>query len=72
MTNLRFVSRAQLSRIEAAIAVYLLEKGEAPERLEALVETGLLLREDLHYPWREPYYYRRVAARDFVLLPPLR
>jgi hypothetical protein len=68
----RFVSRAQISRIEAALDVYRLEKGELPEKLDALVETGLLGREDLHYPWRDPYYYRRTAAREFILLPPLR
>lgn len=67
-----FISRAQVSRLQAAIDVYRLEKGEIPDRLEALVEAGLIGREDLRYPWREPYYYRRVAAEQFVLLPPLR
>ncbi|ADO73354.1 DUF4388 domain-containing protein [Stigmatella aurantiaca] len=67
----RFVSRAQLKRIEAAVEVFRLEKGEVPERLDALVEAGLLKPEELHYPWREPYYYRRLASREFVLLPPL-
>src|SRR6185295_3425211 len=46
----RFIGRAQMSRIQAAIEVYELEKGEAPQKLEALVETGLLGNEDLHYP----------------------
>lgn len=68
----RFVSRAQLSRIEAALDVYQLEKGELPEKLDALVDSGLLGREDLRYPWRDPYYYRRTTARQFILLPPLR
>ena len=68
----RFISRAQLSRIEAAIDVYRLERGEVPDKLDSLVEAGLLGREDLNYPWRDPYYYRRVASRDFILLPPLR
>jgi len=67
-----FISRAQVSRIRAAIDVYRLEKGQTPEQLEALVESGLLSKEDLRYPWREPYYYRRVSPAEFVLLAPLR
>jgi hypothetical protein len=65
----RFIARAQMSRIQAAIQVYELEKGEAPAKL---VDAGLLGREDLRYPWRDAYYYRRVAPREFILLPPLR
>ncbi|MFL5319594.1 MAG: DUF4388 domain-containing protein [Myxococcaceae bacterium] len=68
----RFVSKAQLARIEAALDVYKLEKGEVPEKLEALVDTGLLKGEDLRYPWRDAYYYRRTEKTQFVLLPPLR
>ncbi|HYV49549.1 MAG TPA: DUF4388 domain-containing protein [Myxococcaceae bacterium] len=68
----RFIARAQMSRIQAAIQVYELEKGEAPAKLDALVDVGLLGREDLRYPWRDAYYYRRVAPREFILLPPLR
>jgi len=68
----RFIARAQMSRIRAAILVYQLEKGEAPAKLEARVEAGLLGREDLRYPWRDAYHYRRTAPREFILLPPLR
>ncbi len=68
----RFISSAQVSRIAAALDVYRLEKGEVPNSLDALVEVGLLEREDLRYPWRDTYYYRRVTPREFVLLPPLR
>jgi hypothetical protein len=67
----RFISRAQIKRIEAALEVFRLEKGEVPEKLDALVQAGLLKPEELRYPWREQYYYRRLAAREFVLLPPL-
>jgi hypothetical protein len=67
----RFISRAQVKRIEAALEVFRLEKGELPEKLDALVEAQLLKPEELRYPWREQYYYRRLAAREFVLLPPL-
>jgi hypothetical protein len=67
----RFISRTQLKRIESALEVYRLEKGELPEELKALVGEGLLKEEELRYPWRESYYYKRLAAREFVLLPPL-
>ncbi|MBZ4420013.1 DUF4388 domain-containing protein [Myxococcus sp. RHSTA-1-4] len=68
----RHVSRAQRVRIEAALEVFRLERGELPERLDSLVQAGLLSPEELRYPWREEYYYRRLAARRFILLPPLR
>ena len=68
----RLLSRSQISRIEAALTLFQLERGELPDKLDALVESGLLGREDLRYPWRTPYYYRRIAAREFILLPPLR
>jgi Domain of unknown function (DUF4388)/Type II secretion system (T2SS), protein G len=66
------VARAQVSRLEAALDVYRLEKGEYPPSLQALVETRLVSPSDLRYPWSDPYYYRRVGAQEFILLPPLR
>jgi len=66
------VAKAQVSRLEAALDVYRLEKGEYPPSLEALVDARLVSASDLRYPWRDPYYYRRVAPQQFVLLPPLR
>ncbi len=66
------VARAQVSRLEAALDVYRLEKGEYPPSLGALVDTRLVSPSDLRYPWRDPYYYRRVAPQEFILLPPLR
>ncbi|GHG83482.1 DUF4388 domain-containing protein [Comamonas sp. JC664] len=68
----RHVSQAQRVRIEAALEVFRLERGELPERLDSLVQAGLLNPGELKYPWREEYYYRRLAARQFLLLPPLR
>jgi hypothetical protein len=68
----RVISRAQMSRIQAALSVYEVERGEMPERLEALVEAGILAETDVRYPWREKYYYRRTSGGGFVLLPPLR
>jgi len=68
----RVIARAQMARIEAALSVYRLEKGEVPDRLEALVEAGLLAQHDIRHPWRDPYFYRRTDSGGFVLLPPLR
>jgi hypothetical protein len=68
----RFISRAQQTRIEAALEVFQLERGALPETLEGLVSAGLLRPEELRYPWREQYHYRRVSDRQFILLPPLR
>jgi len=68
----RFISRQQMTRIESALALYRLEKGELPDKLDALVDAGLLGVDDLRYPWRDGYFYRRTEAGAFVLLPPLR
>lgn len=68
----RFISQAQQARIKAALEVFQVETGALPETLDGLVAAGLLQAEELRYPWREQYYYRRVSAREFILLPPLR
>jgi Domain of unknown function (DUF4388) len=66
------ITRAQVSRIAGALAVYRLERGEVPASLQTLVEQGLLSPSDVHFPWAEGYYYRRVSPQEFILLPPLR
>jgi hypothetical protein len=66
------ISRAQVSRIEGALAVYRLERGDVPTSLDALVDQGLLSSTDVQFPWAEHYYYRRVGPQEFILLPPLR
>lgn len=68
----RFASQQQLSRLEAAIDVYKLETGALPISLGELVEAGLLAADDLHFPWRDSYFYRRGEDGTYVLLPPLR
>ena len=68
----RFASQQQLSRLAAAIDVFKLEKGSLPMGLSDLVESDLLSADDLHFPWREPYFYRRGDDGTYVLLPPLR
>jgi Domain of unknown function (DUF4388) len=68
----RFIARQQMSRITAALDVFRLEKGELPSGLGDLVAAGLLSQDDLSYPWRDDYYYRRTEGGAYVLLPPLR
>jgi uncharacterized protein DUF4388 len=67
----RFFARYAAARLGGALEVYRLERGEYPERLDALVESGLVGRADLRYPEGEDYYYRRKGDGGFVLLPPL-
>ena len=66
----RLLSHDQLVRLEAALELYRTEHGEYPQTLRALVETQLVTEQDLRYPYREQYYYRR-SQQGFVLLPPL-
>jgi hypothetical protein len=68
----RLISRSQTGRIASALQVYRAERGQLPDKLEALVGLDLLGEGDLHYPWLENYYYHRISDQEFVLLPPLR
>ena len=66
----RLISRGQVARLESALELYKTEQGAYPPVLHALVERKLVTEQDLRYPWKEPYYYRR-SGQGFVLLPPL-
>ena len=66
----RVLSRDQILRLESALELYRTEHGEYPQQLSQLVEGQVLAEQDLKYPYREPYYYRR-TQQGFVLLPPL-
>lgn len=68
----RVASRTQMARLQTALRVYHVEKGSWPTSLDELVDLGLIRKDDVNYPWRDPYYYRPVEAGSFVLLPPLR
>jgi len=57
-------------RLESALELYKTEHGEYPAALAQLVEGQLVTDQDLRYPYRENYYYRR-TQQGFVLLPPL-
>jgi hypothetical protein len=67
----RFAAASQMSRLTTALEVYRLEKGQLPDSLGQLVEAGIVSADDVRYPWRDDYYYRRDGA-TYVLLPPLR
>ena len=66
----RLISHDQLVRLESALELYRTEHGEYPQTLRALVDSQLVTDQDLRYPYREQYYYRR-SQQGFVLLPPL-
>jgi Domain of unknown function (DUF4388) len=68
----RFASQHQMARVSSAIDVYRLEKGALPVALTELVDADLLTADDLRFPWRDSYFYRRADDGTFVLLPPLR
>ena len=67
----RFLARYQLEQLRGALEVYRLERGEYPERLQALVEAELVSGRELRYPWTQEYFYRRGPGGRFVLLPPV-
>ena len=66
----RLLSHDQLVRLENALELYRTEHGEYPMTLRALIDAQLVSEQDLRYPYRETYYYRR-STQGFVLLPPL-
>jgi hypothetical protein len=68
----RVIATTERERIANALAVYRLEKGEFPERLEDLAATGLLPRPDRPRPISDGFYYRRASPQEYVLLLPLR
>src|SRR6266851_297273 len=66
----RLLSHDQLLRLESALELYRLEHGEYPRELRQLVEGRMVGEDDLRYPYRGSYHYRR-TPQGFVLLPPL-
>lgn len=64
------VSRAHIQRIHEAIQIYRLQKGNFPDGLATLVSEGLLVEEDLRFPWQRPYHYSHNGS-GYQLLRPL-
>ncbi len=54
-----------------ALEVYRLNHGEYPERLQQLVDAGILKNQDLVYPFGKPYFYS-VKEGKVTLLSPVR
>jgi hypothetical protein len=67
----RFAAVSQMSRLNTALEVFRLETGSLPDSLSQLVEVGIVAPDDVRYPWRDDYYYRRDGS-TYVLLSPLR
>lgn len=65
------IAEAQLRILRRAVEVYRYHYGAYPQRTEQLVTAGLVRSNDLHFPYREPYYYV-VSGDRFVLLRPFR
>ncbi|MHB8418973.1 MAG: DUF4388 domain-containing protein [Myxococcales bacterium] len=70
-TAQHLLAGTELRRIDAALAVFRLEKGAFPERLEELAHAGLIRPKDLQYPYGAAYFYRRIGEASYVLLPPI-
>jgi hypothetical protein len=68
----RLIASTDRERIANALAIYRLEKGEFPERLDDLTATGLLPGTDRRRPLSDSFYYRRASPQEYVLLLPLR
>jgi hypothetical protein len=68
----RLIASTERERIANALAVYRLEKGEFPERLDDLPAAGLLPRVDRRRPLSGSFYYRRTNPQEYVLLLQLR
>jgi hypothetical protein len=63
------VGKSHMKRLQAALEVFRLENGHYPEKLEELLNTGLLTEAQLRFPWRNPRVYRKIDS-GFVLLRP--
>lgn len=65
------VCEAQLRVLRRALDVYRITHGSYPDKLEALVEAGLVREQDLNFPYEGRYFYA-LDAGAISLLPPLR
>ena len=63
------VGSAQKQRLDTALEVYRLEMGHYPEKLEDLVQVGLVEERELRFPWRNPYPYQRRDGGYLLVRP---
>jgi len=70
-TAQHLLAPVQRLRLAEALAVYRLEKGSYPSDLNELSRSGLVRPDDLSYPFKAPFFYRRTPEGSYVLLPPI-
>ena len=70
-TAQHLLAPVQRQRLAEALAVYRLEKGSYPTDLDELSRSGLVRSDDLSYPFKSPFFYRRTPEGSYVLLPPI-
>ncbi len=70
-TAQHLLAPVQQQRLAEALAVYRLEKGSYPNDLGDLARSGLVKPDDLRYPFRSSFFYRRTPEGSYVLLPPI-
>jgi len=70
-TAQHLLAPVQRQRLAEALAVYRLEKGSYPTDLDELSRSGLVRTDDLSYPFKSPFFYRRTPEGSYVLLPPI-
>ncbi len=63
------VGSAQKQRLHTALEVYRLEVGNYPEKLENLVQVGLVEARELRFPWTNPYQYQRREGGYLLVRP---
>lgn len=65
----QLLSKSHLQRLQRALAVYHAENGKFPERLQDLVDSGLVSERELCFPWRSNYFYERDETSYQLLRP---
>jgi hypothetical protein len=70
-TAQHLLAPVQRQRLAEALAVFRLEKGTYPADLDELSRSGLVRPDDLRYPFKAPFFYRRTPEGSYVLLPPI-
>jgi Domain of unknown function (DUF4388) len=63
------VANGHAERITHAVETYRLLEGRLPEKLDVLVDAGLLTKHDLSFPFERPFAYRVDGASWRLALP---
>ena len=65
-STLAWVSQSCLDRLDRAVTAYQLARGSVPNKLDDVVEAGLVDQSCLRDPWSRPYHYA-LTANGFIL-----